>query len=122
MSWARADMCAIFCVSSGSDPKLPNSKKNPKAKKPCTSPCTCKRAQVFFVGSDAKIDMRPSSVWLREKTAKWPWKTHLRVGAKPRRGAGDPQLGGDAAGAVLARRQHALRGGRGRGAPQPLNL
>jgi hypothetical protein len=38
--------------------------------------------QVFFVGSDAKIDMRPSSVWLREKTAKWPWKTHLRVGAK----------------------------------------
>jgi hypothetical protein len=40
------------------------------------------RAQVFFVGSDAKIDMRPSSVWLREKTAKWPWATHLRVGAK----------------------------------------
>lgn len=34
------------------------------------------------MGSDAKIDMRPSSVWLREKTAKWPWKTHLRVGAK----------------------------------------
>ena len=44
-----------------------------------TSP---QHAQVFFVGSDAKIDMRPSSVWLREKTAKWPWKTHLRVGAK----------------------------------------
>ena len=40
------------------------------------------RAQVYFVGSDAKIDMRPSSVWLREKTAKWPWATHLRVGAK----------------------------------------
>ena len=39
-------------------------------------------AQVYFVGSEAKIDMRPSSVWLREKTAKWPWKTHLRVGAK----------------------------------------
>jgi hypothetical protein len=38
--------------------------------------------QVYFVGSEAKIDMRPSSVWLREKTAKWPWKTHLRVGAK----------------------------------------
>lgn len=34
------------------------------------------------MGSDAKVDMRPSSVWLREKTAKWPWKTHLRVGAK----------------------------------------
>ena len=34
------------------------------------------------MGSEAKIDMRPSSVWLREKTAKWPWKTHLRVGAK----------------------------------------
>ena len=34
------------------------------------------------MGSDAKIDMRPSSVWLKEKTAKWPWKTHLRVGAK----------------------------------------
>ncbi len=40
------------------------------------------RGQVYFVGSDAKVDMRPSSVWLREKTAKWPWKTHLRVGAK----------------------------------------
>ena len=36
-------------------------------------------AQVFFVGSDAKIDMRPSSLWLKEKTAKWPWKTHLKV-------------------------------------------
>lgn len=43
---------------------------------------TPRRAQVYFVGSDAKVDMRPSSVWLREKTAKWPWKTHLRVGAK----------------------------------------
>ena len=42
----------------------------------------CCGAQVYFVGSEAKIDMRPSSVWLREKTAKWPWKTHLRVGAK----------------------------------------
>jgi hypothetical protein len=41
-----------------------------------------RHAQVYFVGSDAKVDMRPSSVWLREKTAKWPWKTHLRVGAK----------------------------------------
>ncbi len=41
-----------------------------------------RRMQVYFVGSEAKIDMRPSSVWLREKTAKWPWKTHLRVGAK----------------------------------------
>ena len=44
------------------------------------SPKCC--MQVYFVGSEAKIDMRPSSVWLREKTAKWPWKTHLRVGAK----------------------------------------
>lgn len=25
--------------------------------------------------------MRPSSVWLREQTARWPWKTHLKVGA-----------------------------------------
>ena len=37
--------------------------------------------QVFFVGSEAKIDMRPSSVWLKEVTSRWPWKTHLRVGA-----------------------------------------
>ena len=41
--------------------------------------CGCHAAQVFFVGSDAKIDMRPSSLWLQEKTAKWPWKTHLKV-------------------------------------------
>ena len=34
---------------------------------------------MFFVGSDAKIDMRPSSLWLKEKTAMWPWKTHLKV-------------------------------------------
>ncbi len=34
------------------------------------------------MGSDAKIDMRPSSQWLREKTAKWPWKTHLKIGVK----------------------------------------
>ncbi|KAK9805857.1 hypothetical protein WJX73_008965 [Symbiochloris irregularis] len=39
------------------------------------------RFEVFFVGSEAKIDMRPSSVWLKETTSKWPWKTNLRVGA-----------------------------------------
>ena len=38
-------------------------------------------AQVFFVGSEAKVDMRPSSVWLKEKTSKWPWKTHLKARA-----------------------------------------
>ena len=37
------------------------------------------RAQVYFVGSEAKVDMRPSSLWLKEKTAKWPWKTHLKA-------------------------------------------
>lgn len=26
--------------------------------------------------------MRPSSVWLKEKTAHWQFKTHLKVGVK----------------------------------------
>lgn len=32
------------------------------------------------MGSEAKIDMRPSGVWLKEKTAKWSFKTHLKIG------------------------------------------
>ncbi len=38
--------------------------------------------QVFFVGTEAKIDMRPSSVWLKEKTAHWSFKKHLKIGVK----------------------------------------
>ena len=38
--------------------------------------------QVFFVGTEAKIDMRPSSVWLKEKTAHWTFKKHLKIGVK----------------------------------------
>lgn len=38
--------------------------------------------QVYFVGTEAKIDMRPSSVWLKEKTANWPFQTHLKIGVK----------------------------------------
>jgi hypothetical protein len=29
------------------------------------------RLEVIFVGADARIDMRPSSDWLRAKTASW---------------------------------------------------
>jgi len=38
--------------------------------------------QVFFVGTEAKIDMRPSGVWLKEKTAHWTFKKHLKIGVK----------------------------------------
>lgn len=34
------------------------------------------------MGTEAKIDMRPSSVWIQEKTAHWPFKTHLKIGVK----------------------------------------
>ena len=34
------------------------------------------------MGTEAKIDMRPSSVWLKEKTAHWSFKKHLKVGVK----------------------------------------
>lgn len=29
------------------------------------------RFEVYFVGSDSRIDMRPSTEWLRAKTASW---------------------------------------------------
>lgn len=45
----------------------------------CCSTITNICEQVFFVGSEAKIDMRPSSIWLKEHTAAWPWKTHLKA-------------------------------------------
>lgn len=38
--------------------------------------------QVVFVGTEAKIDMRPSTVWLKEKTANWSFKKTLKVGVK----------------------------------------
>lgn len=34
------------------------------------------------MGTEAKIDMRPSTVWLKEKTANWPFKKHLKIGVK----------------------------------------
>ena len=124
------------------------------------------RFEVHFVGADARIDMRPSSEWLRAKTASWKcarrrdltlhaslpassssfackdfslpvmpacllWSTvcpvvlkaggiwclpdqvpgarHAECGAGRR--AEDPGGGGNAAGALLPGRQHALRPG-----------
>jgi glycosyltransferase involved in cell wall biosynthesis len=29
------------------------------------------RFEVFFIGSESRIDMRPSTEWLRAKTASW---------------------------------------------------
>ena len=34
------------------------------------------------MGTEAKIDMRPSTVWLKEKTANWSFKKTLKVGVK----------------------------------------
>lgn len=36
--------------------------------------------QVTIIGNEGSIDMVPSSIWLRENTALWPWKTHIVVG------------------------------------------
>ena len=34
------------------------------------------------MGTEAKIDMRPSQVWIKEKTAHWPFRKTLNVGVK----------------------------------------
>ena len=34
------------------------------------------------MGTEAKIDMRSSTVWLKEKTSNWLFKKHLKVGVK----------------------------------------
>ena len=34
------------------------------------------------MGTEAKIDMRPSGIWLKEKTAHWTFKKHLKIGVK----------------------------------------
>ena len=34
------------------------------------------------MGTEAKIDMRSSTVWLNEKTAKWAFKKQFKIGAK----------------------------------------
>jgi len=33
--------------------------------------------QVFILGEEAKIDQKLSLPWIRDRTAKWTWKTHV---------------------------------------------
>ena len=37
------------------------------------------RFEVFFVGAEARIDMRGSAEWLEEKTAQWRFPVHIKV-------------------------------------------
>eukprot|EP00884_Botryococcus_braunii_P014758 jgi/Botrbrau1/23283/Bobra.0102s0026.1 len=38
-----------------------------------------KNFEVYFVGAEAKLDMRSSSEWLKDKTVTWPFPTYIRV-------------------------------------------
>lgn len=33
--------------------------------------------EVYIIGEEAKIDQKLSLPWLRERTAKWTWRTHI---------------------------------------------
>ena len=37
--------------------------------------------QVFFLGSEAAVQYQPSSTWLAEQAAGWPWRAHLLINA-----------------------------------------
>ena len=37
------------------------------------------RFEVFFVGAEARIDMRGSADWLKEKTSQWNFPVHIKV-------------------------------------------
>ena len=37
------------------------------------------RFEVYFVGAETRVDMRPSSDWLRDKTSDWNFPVHIQV-------------------------------------------
>ncbi|CAL8462363.1 g1896 [Coccomyxa elongata] len=37
--------------------------------------------EVFFMGGDTYVQSQPSSTWLEEQAARWPWKAHLLMNA-----------------------------------------
>ena len=37
--------------------------------------------QVYFLGAEAAVQFQPSSTWLAEQAAAWPWKSHLLINA-----------------------------------------
>lgn len=37
--------------------------------------------QVYFMGGDTYVQSQPSSTWLEEQAARWPWKAHLLMNA-----------------------------------------
>ncbi len=36
---------------------------------------------MYFIGGDTYVQSQPSSTWLEEQTAGWPWKAHLLMNA-----------------------------------------
>ena len=37
--------------------------------------------QVYFLGAEVAVQVQPSSTWLAEQAAAWPWHAHLLVNA-----------------------------------------
>ena len=43
--------------------------------------------QVYFLGAEAAVQFQPSSTWLAEQAAAWPWKSHLLINRPAERSA-----------------------------------